>query len=174
MFEIIAKRIGISRQPVTYTLAIIPLTTLDLAISFFVDSDAVLATLKPTSVILTTVRPIVNNVRLKSKIYLPSKDTVSFTFVTDISTSVFSTIFPSEVAHAMLLIVLPLSVIFTAVDPLVDTMALHLIIDEVTLKSTAVRPDKSTASMFLTSLVVSFEDGAVGPDFLSETIMLVV
>ena len=132
-----------------------------------------LTPLEPASVVLTTVRPIINLV-LESVIYLPSENPVTFALVALISAPILSSIFPGEVAYPVLLIVLPVTIVPASVDPFIDAVAFHLVVDEISLKGTAVRPDELTAPVLLSRLVVSFKDGAVGPNFLAITIMFII
>ena len=74
----------------------------------------------------------------------------------------------------MLLVILPLAVVLSSVNPLVDSVPFHFVLDEVTLEGAPIRPNKLPMSMLLAMTVVTFKDCTVRPDFLAKAVVFVI
>ena len=97
-----------------------------------------------------------------------------FTFVVHVVAYVFSSIFPSEMALSVLLIVFPHSVILTPIHPLIDASTLHFVLDKVAVEGASIWPYEFAVAVFLSIAIVALKDSAVGPDFFAYAIVFVI
>lgn len=82
-------------------LALVPLTILDFSLARVIGTEAVLFSISPAAIVLSTIGP--------------GKHAVSFLLVIDVLTVVLSAVRPSENSCAIHLIILPLAIVLATV-----------------------------------------------------------
>ena len=119
-----------------------------------------LLTVKPLSVVDSSIRPLENS--------------MTFFLVIDIASLVLPAIEPAESSLSMHHIVLPLTFVAPLVRPDIDTMAFHTIFKEISAKAAAIQPRKASNTVLHTILILTFINCAVCPNFLTLSLMLVI
>jgi len=142
------------------TLAVSPLTLLDLSFAGVVSAFSVLLTILPLAVVLAVVGP--------------GEDTVAFLFVVDIFSFVLATVGPGEDTSSVHLVALPLAVVLATIGPGVNTLAVDVVVNEVSAVFRAISPQELSVTVLLSILVGSLVACTIGPHFLSLAVLLVL
>jgi hypothetical protein len=141
------------------SLPSIPLADLDLALARGVRACAVLLTVVPVAIVLTTV--------------WPDENAFALLLVIVVEADVLSTIIPREGSLAMHLIVFPFAFVHAFVSPFIFSEAMDVVLAERPIITRVIRPAEPALAVLLTVLVSPNVSGTVWPVLVPGPVLLI-
>jgi hypothetical protein len=141
------------------TLAISPGASADDSLIVGIDTCAVLLAVIPSTIVLTSIRPV--------------EDSMTLLFIINIFAHVFALIGPVEFAMAVHFVVLPVSLVDSAVSPLVLACTFDVVFFKIAVVFALVGPSELTESMLLTVSIISVIGCTIWPGLNTFTVLLV-
>ena len=129
-------------------------------IRFRIPSCSMLNSIMPESLKLASIRP--------------REDAFTVFHIISIPTNVSTSVWPDVLSSAAHFIITPLTIIDSAIRPLVDTMAFNGIHPKLAFKDTSVAPNEFSESVFSSIGVLAVVDASIFPVLAAVAVLLIV